>query len=102
MRNTPYCKTRLDNGVRLISCPMERRKSLSIGIWIAVGSRYEQPGESGISHYLEHMVFKGTKKYSCRQIKESIEGVGGSFNGFTSDEVTCYFVKCPQDTLIKA
>jgi predicted Zn-dependent peptidase len=85
----------LDNGVRIISCPMKDRKSLSLGIWAAVGSRYEQPRAAGISHYLEHMVFKGTKNYTCQQIKESIEGVGGAFNGFTSEEVTCYFVKMP-------
>ena len=81
--------------MRIISCPMKDRKSLSLGIWAAVGSRYERPHAAGISHYLEHMVFKGTKNYTCQQIKESIEGVGGAFNGFTSEEVTCYFVKMP-------
>ncbi|MFA5100187.1 MAG: pitrilysin family protein [Candidatus Omnitrophota bacterium] len=95
MKKNPYKKTTLDNGVRVISCPMKDRKSLALGIWVAVGSRYEQPSAAGISHYLEHMVFKGTRHYTCQQIKESIEGVGGAFNGFTSEEVTCYFVKMP-------
>jgi len=95
MKTDPYRKTTLDNGVRIISCPMKDRRSLALGIWVGVGSRYERPASAGISHYLEHMVFKGTSKYTCRQIKESIEGVGGSFNGFTSEEVTCYFVKMP-------
>ncbi|HQJ15776.1 MAG TPA: pitrilysin family protein [Candidatus Omnitrophota bacterium] len=95
MKKNLYRKTKLDNGVRLISCPMKDRKSLALGIWVSVGSRYEEPHSAGISHYLEHMVFKGTRNYTCRQIKESIEGVGGSFNGFTSEEVTCYFVKMP-------
>lgn len=95
MSKTIYRKTVLDNGTRIISCPMKDRKSLSLGIWVSVGSRFERPALSGISHYLEHMVFKGTKKYTCQQIKELIEGVGGAFNGFTSEEVTCYFVKMP-------
>jgi predicted Zn-dependent peptidase len=81
---------------------MKDRKSLAFGIWVAVGSRYEQPASAGISHYLEHMVFKGTKHYTCQQIKESIEGVGGAFNGFTSEEVTCYFVKMPGRYLDRA
>ncbi|MFA6384210.1 MAG: pitrilysin family protein [Candidatus Omnitrophota bacterium] len=95
MKNNLYKKTTLDNGARIISCPMKARKSLALGIWVGVGSRYEHPASAGISHYLEHMVFKGTKHYTCQQIKESIEGVGGAFNGFTSEEVTCYFVKMP-------
>ena len=95
MSKTIYKKSVLDNGVRIISCPMKARESLALGIWVSVGSRFEQPQSAGISHYLEHMVFKGTKSYTCQQIKESIEGVGGAFNGFTSEEVTCYFVKMP-------
>lgn len=90
-----YNKTVLDNGVRIVSCPMEDKRSLSIGIWINVGSRFETPKFSGISHFLEHLVFKGTKNYSCQKMKESIEGVGGSFNGFTLEEATCYLVKIP-------
>ncbi|HOW42193.1 MAG TPA: pitrilysin family protein [Candidatus Omnitrophota bacterium] len=90
-----YSKTIVGNGVRVISCPMKDRQSLAVGIWVAVGSRYENQRNAGISHYLEHMVFKGTEHFTCQQIKESIEGVGGSFNGFTSEEITCYFVKMP-------
>ena len=95
MKKNLYKKSTLDNGLRVISCTMAERKSLALGIWVAVGSRYESSEEAGISHYLEHMVFKGTKNYTCQQIKESIEGVGGAFNGFTSEELTCYFVKMP-------
>ena len=90
-----YNKTVLDNGVRIVSCPMKDKQSLAIGIWINTGSRFETPKFSGISHFLEHLVFKGTKNYSCQKIKESIEGVGGSFNGFTLEEATCYLVKIP-------
>ncbi|MDO8488803.1 MAG: pitrilysin family protein, partial [Candidatus Omnitrophota bacterium] len=66
-----------------------------LGIWINIGSRYEMAEQKGISHFLEHLLFKGSKKYSCRAIKESIEGVGGALNGFTSEEHTCYLVKIP-------
>jgi len=70
-------------------------QSVSLGIWINTGGRYENAQFKGISHYLEHLLFKGSKKHSCRSIKESIEGVGGSLNGFTSEELTCYLVKIP-------
>jgi predicted Zn-dependent peptidase len=78
---------------------MPGRESLALGIWIKVGGRHETIQNKGISHFLEHIAFKGTKKYSCREIKESIEGIGGSLNGFTSEELTCYLVKIPADSL---
>ena len=90
-----YKKTRLDNGLRVVSHRMPGMQSLGLGIWIKVGGRYESGQLKGISHFLEHILFKGSKKYSCRKIKESIEGVGGSLNGFTSEELTCYLVKIP-------
>jgi len=90
-----YKKTVLENGLRVITCRMRNMQSVAIGIWIKVGGRYETPEYKGIAHYLEHLVFKGSKKYSCRKIKESIEGVGGSLNGFTSEELTCYLAKLP-------
>jgi len=91
-----YKKTKLDNGLRIITNPMPKMQSVALGIWIKVGGRFENVQNKGISHYLEHILFKGTKKYSLRKLKESIEGVGGSLNGFTSEEVTCYLVKLPQ------
>jgi predicted Zn-dependent peptidase len=90
-----YKKTILENGLRIITHPMKRMQSAALGIWIKVGGRYETPDYKGIAHFLEHLAFKGSKKYSCRRIKESIEGVGGSLNGFTSEELTCYLVKLP-------
>ena len=90
-----YKKTVLDNGLRIVAHPMPSMESLSLGIWITIGGRYETFENKGISHFLEHMLFKGSKNYSCRKIKESIEGIGGSLNGFTSEEVTCYLVKIP-------
>jgi predicted Zn-dependent peptidase len=77
-------------------------QSVSLGIWINIGSRYEAFEQKGISHFLEHLLFKGSKKYSCRLIKESIEGVGGALNGFTSEEHTCYLVKIPYRYLSSA
>lgn len=90
-----YKKTILDNDLRIVTHQMSNMQSVGLGIWIKVGSRYESKENKGIAHFLEHLVFKGTKNYSCRKIKESIEGVGGSLNGFTSEELTCYLVKIP-------
>ncbi|MDD4893782.1 MAG: pitrilysin family protein [Candidatus Omnitrophica bacterium] len=78
---------------------MKRMQSAALGVWIKVGGRFETREYKGIAHYLEHLVFKGSKKYSCRKIKESIEGIGGSLNGFTSEELTCYLVKLPGEHL---
>ncbi|MDD5724917.1 MAG: pitrilysin family protein [Candidatus Omnitrophica bacterium] len=86
---------KLDNGLRVAARRLDYAQSASLGVWINIGSRYETPGEKGISHFLEHLLFKGSRGYSCRKIKESIEGVGGSLNGFTSEEHTCYLVKIP-------
>jgi len=67
--------------------------SASCGIWIRAGARYEEKQRQGIAHFLEHLLFKGSKHYSARKSKELIEGVGGSMNGFTSEEFSCYLVK---------
>ncbi|MFH1665445.1 MAG: pitrilysin family protein [Candidatus Omnitrophota bacterium] len=90
-----YKKLHAKNGLTAIVSPMNQMASVSIGIWIGVGGRYESAAQSGISHLVEHMLFKGTYMRSAKDLKEAIEGVGGSFNGFTSDEVTCYMVKVP-------
>jgi predicted Zn-dependent peptidase len=74
---------------------MPRRVSVTLGIWVKGGARYEQKKINGISHFLEHLLFKGTKNRSCDEIKQSIEGIGGSLNGFTSEELTCYLAKVP-------
>ncbi len=97
-----YKRSQLSNGLRIISKPLAQAQSVSLGVWINIGGRYETVSQKGISHYLEHLLFKGSKKYSCRAIKESIEGVGGTLNGFTSEELTCYLVKIPSRYLIHA
>ncbi len=92
---TNYRKIELDNGLKIASLAMPNMESVSLGIWINVGGRYETEKSAGVSHFLEHLVFRGTKKRTARQIKESIEGVGGMLNAFTAEEFTCYFVKIP-------
>ena len=86
-------KFNLKNGLTVVGHRMPALSSVAIGIWIGAGSRYESKKINGISHFLEHLLFKGTKKRSCQQLTQAIEGIGGSFNGFTSEEVTCYLVK---------
>jgi len=94
-----YKKTVLENGLRIITHEMPKRGTVSLGVWIGTGGRYEDKKNKGVAHFLEHLIFKGSKKYSNRAIKESIEGVGGSLNGFTSDELTCYLTKVPSKYL---
>ena len=88
-----YEISNLTNGTRVVSAPMTERNSVSIGIWVHVGGRHETEKLGGVSHFLEHIVFKGTKSRTSRQIKESIEGVGGSMNAFTAEEYTCFLAK---------
>ncbi len=88
-----YCLTSLSNGLRVLTVPMQERESAAVAIWVRSGGRFESAKISGVSHYLEHMLFKGTKKRNTRQIKEEIEGVGGVLNAFTSEEETCYYAK---------
>ncbi|NQT22711.1 MAG: insulinase family protein, partial [Candidatus Omnitrophica bacterium] len=90
-----YKKKTLDNRLNIVSSPMSHMESVSIGIWIGMGGRYEDKELSGITHFIEHMLFKGTTTRTVSQLKQEIEGVGGHFNAFTSEEVTCYLVKLP-------
>jgi len=82
-----------DNGVRVVSETMPDVGSVSLGIWVENGSRYETRAQAGISHYLEHLFFKGTERRTAAQIAEEFEGVGGHFNAFTGKECTCYYAK---------
>ena len=85
--------TTLENGLRVVSDPMVAVESVSLGIWVGVGSRYENPKINGISHLLEHMAFKGTERRSALAIAEEIEAVGGYINAYTTRESTAYYVK---------
>lgn len=90
-----YKVTKLSNGLTVASHHMAGAYSVSVGIWFRVGSRYEDNPRAGISHLLEHMIFKGSPTYSTDAIKRRIEGSGGQLNGFTSEELTCYLAKVP-------
>jgi predicted Zn-dependent peptidase len=90
-----YERSKLKNNLRIISHQMKDRNSVALGVWAGVGGRYEALRVKGAAHFLEHIVFKGTKNYGCDEIKQRIEGVGGALNAFTSEECTCYFAKVP-------
>ncbi|MCU9612056.1 insulinase family protein [Caldibacillus lycopersici] len=81
------------NGVRIVLEEIPTVRSVAIGLWIKTGSRKETPELNGISHFLEHMFFKGTKTKSAREIAESFDSIGGQVNAFTSKEYTCYYAK---------
>lgn len=86
---------KLKNGIEVILKPMSGFSSVTTGIWVRTGSRYEKHSENGSAHFLEHLLFKGTQKRACEELKRLVEGVGGLFNAFTSEEVTCYYIKMP-------
>ncbi len=81
------------NGVRIVSEEIPHVRSISVGIWVGAGSRFESPEENGITHFIEHMLFKGTKTRTARQIAEEFDRIGGEINAFTSKENTCYYAK---------
>ena len=86
-------KTQLENGVRVLTEPLSYVGSAAIGLWCNTGSAHEQPQEAGITHFIEHMLFKGTKTRTAKQIAEEIEGRGGMLNAFTDKESTCYYCR---------
>ncbi|HTX58208.1 MAG TPA: pitrilysin family protein, partial [Verrucomicrobiae bacterium] len=88
-----YRRTTLPSGLRVVTETMPAVRSASIGIWADVGSAIEEPGRRGISHLVEHMLFKGTPQRSARAIAETMDGVGGNLNAFTDKETTCYYAK---------
>ncbi len=94
LKDYMYNKTTLANGLRVLSVPMPHLRSVSIGFFIAVGSRYEPAPISGASHFVEHMLFKGTERRpSAQEIAAAIEGIGGAFNAATGHELTTYWAK---------
>lgn len=88
-----YRSTRLKNGVRIATIEMPHMHSVSAGLWAGIGGRHESREKSGMAHFIEHLIFKGTKKRNARQISESVEGVGGYLNAFTTEDHTCYYAK---------
>jgi len=88
-----YTLTTLPNGLRIISEDMPLLRSLAVGVWVNTGSRDEAPMEAGASHFLEHLLFKGSDKWSAQQISEAFDATGARHNAFTSKEYTCYWAK---------
>jgi len=88
-----FKKYRLDNGIPLVTERIRNVHSVALGIWVKVGSRYELPEKNGISHFLEHMFFKGTRKRTAKDIAVDIDSIGGDLNAFTSRETTTFYVK---------
>jgi predicted Zn-dependent peptidase len=89
-----YKKTNLKNGLRIITAPMKGTQTATIFIAVSVGSRYEEENEAGLSHFIEHMMFKGTRKRPIpRKIYEELDAIGGTFNAFTGKSRTAYYAK---------
>ena len=92
-----YQITTLPNGVTVATAAMPQMKSVCVGLWVGVGGRHEPAEVSGISHFIEHMLFKGTASRSAEQISQSVEGLGGYLNAFTSEDHTCFYARVVAD-----
>ena len=86
-------KIQLDNGVRIITEKISGVRSIALGIWVGAGAGHENDENLGITHFIEHLMFKGTQKRSAIDIAESLDSVGGQLNAFTTKECTCYYAK---------
>ncbi len=95
-------RTELPNGLTIVSEEMPHIRSVSIGIWIRTGSRHETSELNGISHFLEHMVFKGTKNRSAEEIARQVDSIGGNLDAFTAKECVCFNVKVMDEHLGQA
>jgi predicted Zn-dependent peptidase len=88
-----YHLSRLPNGLRVATAEMPHMTSVCAGLWAGVGGRFEPAGLNGVSHFIEHMLFKGTRRRSARQIAEAVEGVGGTLDAFTDADHTCFYAR---------
>lgn len=88
-----YQKITLRNGVRVVAERIDHVRSAAIGVWIGNGSRFESAEQNGISHFIEHMIFKGTEKRTARHIASMMDAMGGQSNAFTTKDCTCYYMK---------
>ncbi|MEO3945049.1 pitrilysin family protein [Gorillibacterium sp. CAU 1737] len=92
-------KHQLSNGLRVVLEPIPTLRSVSFGIWVKAGSRNERPEQNGVTHFIEHMLFKGTEKRTAKDIADIFDGIGGNVNAFTAKEYTCYYAKVLDDHL---
>ncbi len=92
-----YQVTQLKNGLTVATAEMPHMASVSLGLWVGVGGRYETAPVNGVCHFIEHMLFKGTRKRSAKEISQSVEGIGGYLNAFTSEEHTCFYSRARAD-----
>src|SRR5918911_1236635 len=83
----------LSNGIRVVTERVPYVQSVSLGIWVDAGARDESDATAGISHFIEHLLFKGTERRTAQQIAEELDAVGGQINAFTDREYTCYYAK---------
>ena len=88
-----YNKTVLENGIRIVTMQIPHARSVAMGVWVNVGARDEKPEEGGLSHFIEHMIFKGTERRTALQIAKEFDAIGGQCNAFTSKENTCYYAR---------
>jgi predicted Zn-dependent peptidase len=88
-----FNKTVLDNGIRVVTKRVPHARSVTMGVWVNVGARDERSEESGLSHFIEHMIFKGTEKRTAIDIAKEFDAIGGQCNAFTTKENTCYHAK---------
>ena len=92
-----YRVTQFKSGLIVATAEMPHMMSVSVGLWVGVGSRYEPAPLNGACHFIEHLLFKGTKKRSAREISQAVEGIGGYLNAFTSEEATCFHARAGHD-----
>ena len=92
-----YQVSTLKNGLTVATAEMPHMASVSLGLWVGVGGRHEPAAWNGISHFIEHLLFKGTRRRSAKQISQDVEGIGGYLNAFTSEENTCFYARASHD-----
>jgi predicted Zn-dependent peptidase len=91
--STVYELTRFSNGLRLVTATLPHMASVSVGVWVGAGGRYEPAPLNGVSHFIEHMLFKGTRRRNAAEISRAVEGLGGQLNAFTDEEFTCFYAR---------
>lgn len=95
-------KLTFENGLRLLYLPIDGARSASVAVWVAAGSRHETFEQRGISHFIEHMLFKGTKSRSSRDISEQMDMLGGELNAYTAKEYTRYYAQTLAENAVSA